>query len=165
MCDPITLTAVSIGTSLVGGFVQASGVNAQASAEADAAERQALLAERAKEVNQTQASFERKRSLQQLSQVIGNNRAAGAERGLSDTGSLVDVMDDNAFEAAQDLEAIRYRAEGERDNLTMEASDARARGSSARKAGRIGSFGAVLGGVTGAATTLGNSFYRRPLTT
>ncbi|MEJ8474594.1 virion core protein, T7 gp14 family [Roseibium algae] len=164
MC-PMALTAISVVGSLVGGGIQAAGIQSQANAQADAEERRAQLADRAKEVNQTQASFERKRSLQQLSKVIGNNRAAGAERGLSDTGSLVDVMDDNAYEAAQDLEAIRYRAEGERDNLTMEAADARSRASSSRKAGRIGAFGAALGGLTGAATSLGNSLYRRPPTT
>jgi hypothetical protein len=155
MCTP----AIAIAGTLLGGVVQAAGVQAQANAQADAEERRAKFAERQKEVNQTQASFDRKRTQQQLARILGNNRAAGAERGLSQAGSLVDVMDDNAFEAAQDLEAIRFKAEGERDNLTYEAQAARARASSARRAGRIGAFGAILGGVTSAATRLGKAYY------
>lgn len=164
MC-PMIMTAVSVIGGLAGAAVQAQGIQQQAEAEAQAEERRAELAERQKEVNQTQASFERKRSLNRLERVIGNNRAAGAERGLSETGSLVDVLEANELEAAHDLEAIRYGAEGERDNLTFEAISAKERAGSARQAGRIGAMGAWLGGITGAATTLGGSFYRRPLTT
>lgn len=155
MCTP----AIAIAGTLLGGVVQAAGVQAQANAQADAEERRAKFAERQKEVNQTQASFDRKRTQQQLARILGNNRAAGAERGLSQTGSLVDVTDDNTLEAAQDMEAIRFKAEGERDNLTYEQKSARARARSARSAGRIGAFGAILGGVTSAATTLGKAYY------
>jgi len=159
MCHPAVLAAVSIVGSLAGGVVQAQGIRQQSEAEAKAEERRAELAGRQKQVNQTQASFERKRTLERLDRLMGNNRAAGAERGLSETGSLTDVADDNAFEAAQDIEAIRYRAEGERDNLTFEARSARERARSQRQAGRIGAAGAILGGVTSAATTLGNAVY------
>lgn len=161
MCEPVTaiLTAVSIAGSLAGGAVQAQGIRQQAEANARAEERRADLADRQKEINQTQASFERKRTLNQLDRVLGFNRAEGAERGLSETGSLTDVADDNAFEAAQTIEAIRYRAEGERDNLTFEAGSARERAGSFRAGGRIGAAGAILGGVTGAFTTLGNAYY------
>lgn len=165
MCAPAILTAVSVIGGLAGAAVQAQGIQQQAEATAQAEEDRAAMAERQQEVNATQASFERRRVKERFRRVIGNNRAAGAERGLSETGSLVDVMDDNAYEAAQDLEAIRYRAEGERDNLGYEATSARKRASSARQAGRIGARGAMLGGVTSAFTTLGNSYYRRPLTT
>lgn len=159
MCHPAILTAVSIAGSLAGGVTQAQGIRQQAEAQAQAEEQRARLAERQKEINQTQASFERGRTLEQYEKTLGFNRAAGAERGLSDTGSLTDIADDNAFEAAQSIEAIRFRAEGQRDNLTFEADAARRRASSQRKAGRIGAFGAVLGGVTSAFTTLGNLDY------
>lgn len=166
MCDPVTLalTAVSAVGTLAGGMVQAQGIRQQAEAEAKSEERRAELAERQKEVNQTQASFERKNVTDRLRRIQGQNRAAGAERGLSETGSLVDVMDDNEFEAGKELDAIRYGAEGERGNLTFEANTARERATSARKAGKTAGFGAVLGGVTGAVSTIGNSFYQRPLT-
>lgn len=159
MC-PMVLTAVSVAGSLAGGVVQAMGAQQAAEAEAEAEERRALLAERQKEINQTQASFDTKRSRHEYLRVIGNNLAAGAERGLSQGGSLNDVLDDNAFELAQDLEARRFAAEGEAGNLTMEANDARARARSARKAGGIRAFSAVLGGVSGAVTTLGDTVYR-----
>ncbi|PVB59310.1 hypothetical protein DCO57_22720 [Labrenzia sp. 011] len=145
--------------TLAGGAVQARGIRQQADAEAQAEERRAQLADRQKDVNRTQASFERKRTLERLDRVLGNNRAAGAERGLSETGSLTDIADDNAYEAAQDIEAIRYRAEGEGDTLDFEARAARERARSQRRAGRIGATGAILGSITGAATTLGNGFY------
>lgn len=164
MCDPTVLTILSVGLSVAGGAVQAQGIQQQAEAQATAEERRAELADRQKEVNQTQASFDRRRTLSRLERVVGNNRAAGAERGLSETGSLVDVLEDNQLEAAHDLEAIRYSAEGERDNLTFEANTARERADSHREAGRIGAFSAVLGGVSSGVTTLGRSFYRRPLT-
>lgn len=165
MCAPAILTAVSVGLSLAGGAVQAQGIQQQANAQAQAEERRAELAERQKEVNQTQASFERGRTLSRLQRVIGANRSVGADRGLSETGSLVDVIEDNQYEAATELEAIRYRSEGERDNLTFEANTARERADSAREAGRIGAAGALLGGFSQGVTTLGRSFYRRPLTT
>jgi len=167
MCDPVTLivSAVSAVGTLAGSAVQAQGIRQQAEANAKAEERRAELAERQKEVNQTQASFERRRVNDRLQRIIGNNRAAGAERGLSETGSLVDVMNDSEAEAAHELEAIRYGAEGERGNLKFEAVTARERASSHREAGRIGARGAMLGGFTGAATSLGNAWYQRPLTT
>eukprot|EP00903_Cladosiphon_okamuranus_P001985 g1983.t1 len=90
---------------------QAQGARQQAEANARAEERRAELAVRQKEVNQTRASFERKRTLENHQRVMGYNRAAGAERGLSPSGSLTDVLDDNALEAAQKIEAIRYGAE------------------------------------------------------
>ncbi|MDN3720115.1 hypothetical protein QW131_15260 [Roseibium salinum] len=140
--------------------MQAQGMRQQADAQAKSEERRAQLADRQKEINQTQASFERRRTLEGLDKVLGNNRAAGAERGLSETGSLSDVADDNAYEAAHQIEAIRYRAEGQRDNLTFEAASARERARSSRRAGRIGAAGAILGGVTSAFTTLGNAYYK-----
>ncbi len=121
MCHPAILAAVSVAGSLAGGAVQAQGARQQADAQAKAEERRAELADRQKAVNQTQASFERKRTLDKYERALGFNRAAGAERGLSQTGSLNDVANDNAFEAAQSIEAIRYGAEGKRDNLTFEA--------------------------------------------
>ncbi|MBG6145088.1 hypothetical protein [Roseibium album] len=161
MCHPAVLAAVSIAGSLAGGAAQAQGAQQQAEAQAQAEEQRAKLAERQKDINQTQGSFERKRTLEQYEKSLGFNRAAGAERGLSETGSLTDIADDNAFEAAQSIEAIRYRAEGQRGNLTFEANAARQRAQSHRKAGRIGAFSAMLGGVTGAFTTLGNAVYAR----
>ena len=155
MCTP----AIAVAGALLGGVVQAAGMQQQANAQADAEERRAKFAERQKEVNQTQASFDRKRTRQQLARILGNNRAAGAERGLSQVGSLVDVTDDNILEASQNMEAIRFKTEGERDNLTYEMQSARARADSARRAGRLGAFGAILGGVTNAATTLGKAYY------
>lgn len=159
MCHPAILAAVSVAGSLAGGAVQAQGARQQADAQAKAEERRAELADRQKAVNQTQASFERKRTLDKYERALGFNRAAGAERGLSQTGSLNDVANDNAFEAAQSIEAIRYGAEGKRDNLTFEAKTARERAHSSRRAGRISATGAMLGGVTQAFTTLGNAAY------
>jgi len=159
MCHPAILTAVSVVGSLAGAATEAQGIRQQAEANAKAEERRAELAERQKEVNQTRASFERKRSMDQYQRIVGNNRAAGAERGLSETGSLTDVLNDNALEAAQTIEAIRYRAEGERGNLSFEAATARERAVSHRAAGRIGAQSAILGGVTGAFTALGNARY------
>jgi|GEM_PF-2038364 len=165
MCDPVTiaLTAVSAVGTLAGGMVQAQGIQQQAEAEARSEERRAELAERQKEVNQTQASYERKNVMDRLRRVQGQNRAVGAERGLSESGSLVDVMDDSEYEAGKELDAIRYGAEGERGNLTFEANTARERAHSARQAGKTAAFGAALGGFTGAFSTIGGSWYQRPL--
>lgn len=159
MCHPAILAAVSVAGTLAGAATQASGIRQQAEANARAEERSAELAERQSAVNQTRASFERGRTLSHHARVLGANRAAGAERGLSETGSLTDVLDDNAREAAQTIEAIRYRAEGERDNLGFEAATARERARSHRTAGRIGAQGALLGGFATATTTLGRAFY------
>jgi hypothetical protein len=160
MCHPAVIAAVSVVGSLAGGAVQAQGIRQQADAQAKAEERRAELADRQSQVNQTQASFERKRTLEQRERIHGQNRAVGAERGLSQTGSLVDVQNDTDYEIAQNIEAIRYRAEGQRDNLAFEANTARERAHSSRRAGRIGATSAILGGVTSAFTTLGNVSYQ-----
>lgn len=165
MCEPGTIamisTALATAGSVAGSVVQAQGIKQQSEAAASAEERRAELAERQMEINQTQGSFERKRTLEQYRRVIGYNRAAGAERGLSETGSVTDVADDNAYETAQNIEAIRYRIDGQRDNLTFEANTARERAASYRQSGRIGAFGAILGGATSALTTLGKTAYQR----
>jgi len=157
MCTP----AIAVVGSLLGSVVQAAGIQAQASAQADAEERRARFAERQKDISRTQASHDRKRTRQDLARILGNNRAAGAERGLSRAGSLTDVMDDTTYQAAGELEANRFKAEAERGDLTHEAQEARARARAARRSGGIRTFGALLGGGTRAATTLGRSSYRR----
>ncbi|GAB4512958.1 MAG: hypothetical protein Tsb0019_10010 [Roseibium sp.] len=159
MCHPAILTAVSVIGSLAGAATQANGIRQQAEANAKAEERRAELAERHKDVNQTRAAFERRRTLEQHRKIVGHNRATGAERGLSETGSLVDLADENAREAAEDIEAIRFRAEGERGNLAFEAATARERARSHRTAGRIGARSAILGGITDAVSTLGRLPY------
>lgn len=163
MCEPGTIalisTAFATAGSLAGSAVQAQGMRQQSEAAAQAEERRAELAERQREINQTQGSFERRRTLEQYWRIIGHNLAAGAARGLSETGSLTDVADDNAYETAQNIEAIRYRIDGQRDNLTFEANTARERAASHRQAGRIGAFGSILEGATGALTTLGKTAY------
>ncbi|MES0811295.1 hypothetical protein ABLO27_17550 [Roseibium sp. SCPC15] len=159
MCHPAVLAAVSVAGSLAGGVVQAQGIRQQAEAQAKAEERRAELAERQKVVNQTQGSFERKRTLEQQQRIIGQNRAVGAERGLSETGSLVDVQNDSDYEAAQNIEAIRYRVDGQRDNLNFEAKTALERANSSRRAGRYGAASAIIGSATSAFTTLGSAFY------
>ncbi|MBO6893784.1 MAG: hypothetical protein JJ866_17725 [Roseibium sp.] len=159
MCHPAVLAAVSVVGSLAGSAVQAQGIREQASAQARAEERRAELADRQKQVNQVQASFERRRTLDRRRQILGHNRAVGAERGLSETGSLVDVQNDSDREVAENIEAIRYRAQGKRDTLSFEAETARERAQSHRRAGRIGAAGAILGGVTSAFTTLGGLRY------
>ena len=159
MCHPAVLAAVSVAGSLAGSVMQAQGVRQQAKAQAQAEERRAELAERQMETSQTQASFERKRTLDQRVRMLGQNRAIAAERGMSETGSLVDVQNDNDYEIAQNIEAIRYRAEGQRDNLVFEAKTAKERAQSSRRAGSIDATSALLGGITGGFTTLGGSFY------
>jgi len=64
MCHPAILTAVSVIGSLAGAATQASGIRQQAEANATAEERRAELAERQKNVNQTRAAFERRRTLE-----------------------------------------------------------------------------------------------------
>ncbi len=159
MCHPAIVAAVSIAGSLAGGAIQAKGAREQAEARARAEERRAELADRQKEVNQTQGSFDRKRQLEEHQKIMGFNQAAGAERGLSYSGSLTDVADDNAREAAHSIEAIRYRVDGQRDNLTFEANSARERKQSHLRAGKLNALSAWVKAGTGAATTLGNAVY------
>ncbi|WP_156510649.1 hypothetical protein [Labrenzia sp. OB1] len=154
------MAGISAGLSLVGGATQAQGIRAEAEATAQAEETRAELAERQKAVNQTQASYERRRTLGRLQRVQGQVRAAGAENGLAETGSLVDVLEANDLEAAEDLEATRFRSEGERDTLTYEAGAARRRASTSRQSGRTGAAGAILGGISGGVTTLGTAYSR-----
>ncbi|MHA7777414.1 virion core protein, T7 gp14 family [Roseibium sp. M-1] len=160
MCHPAVVAAISVAGSLAGAAVQSNGLRQQAEANAKAEERRAELANRQKEVNQTQTSFERRRTMERHQQILASNRAVGAERGLSPTGSLVDAMDDTSNEAAQNIEAIRYRVEGERDNLTFKAKTALQRAQSHRQAGKYAVASTMLGGFTNAATTLGGAIYK-----
>lgn len=160
MCHPAIVAAISVAGSFAGAATQAQGIRQQAEANARAEERRAEFAERQKDVNQTRASFERRRSLEKYQRVTGNNRAAVAERGLFEAGSPTDVLNDNAMEEALHIEAIRYGAEGERGNLAFEAVTARERALSHRAAGRIGARSAILGGLSNAATSLGSAIYK-----
>ena len=158
MCHPAIVAAVSLAGSLAGSALQAAGHQERSRAQAEAEERRAEFAERQIKINRQQASFERKRLLERRQGIAGHNRAMVAERGLLPSGSPADVQVFNDFEAAHTIEAIRYRAESQGDNLAFEARSARHRARIHRQAGRLNAATSLLGGLVGGVTRLGGSF-------
>ncbi len=146
--------------AVVGGAISAAGSMQQGNAQAAAEETRARMAERQQTISKQRQGVESGRVRENLRRVIGQQRAAAGERGVNVGGSVVDVMDDSAREAAFDLESIRFGAEGEQGNLQYEADAARQRARSAKQAGRIGAFGSLVRGFGSAATYMTNPYQR-----
>ena len=157
MCDPITIAAVAGG---IGTITSAFGGVASANAQAAQAEQQAALDDRQQQIEATRSSFQRRRVQGRVSQAIGQTRAAAAERGLFESGSVIDSADNTAREAAMDLEAIRFGSEAEQGNLRFQAASSRANASAARTGGMIGAFGTLAGGASQMFTTLASPYQR-----
>lgn len=139
MCDPVTLalTAVSIGTGLIGSISQ--GLDAQSAANYNA--RQANDAARQEE---TAARLEGDRIRREGRRAAGATRSSyGAAGVLVDTGSPAEVMEDDSAAVEVDALMVKYGGALRARSYRAEARQSRAAGSAAM-AGGIFNAGATI---------------------
>jgi len=86
MCDPVTLTAVSIGGTLLAGGVQAYGQRQQAKYEAEVATQNAKIADMQAENAKQIGNVEEERQRARVRQMIATQRASFAANNV-DTGT------------------------------------------------------------------------------
>lgn len=153
MCDPMTIGVVA---SVAGGVVQGIGSLAAGREAAAGYEDRAAFMDR-------QAGMELQAGAYEKARVRANNDRQIADvtndfmaDGIAIEGSAAQVTQDMAREASLDEQAIIYGAKVQSGNLRFEAKLNRHNAKSARTGAAFQAIGSVIGGVTGAASSLGN---------
>lgn len=155
MCDPATLAitaaVVSAGSTVYSGAVaKAEGRHVQA------VEQQNAQAERDKVRDAYErGDTEKLRRYRQLSQSIGQQRAAAAAAGLDvNFGSAFSTQLDTAAIGAEDIDIIGDNTRREAEGFDISAANAVARGAAARARGNAAFTGSIL---SAGATLLGSA--------
>lgn len=171
MADPVTMGAVSIGSSILGGVFGASGAKQQASASAGQYGYQAALGLLNSQINKQNAQYARdqgeRRALQYglgARQRQGEIVAAQSASGLDvRSGSQKEVQESQHTVSLMDMDQIRTDAAKTAYNFEIEAfkdilgakMKAKA-GMDAESAGNVG----VLSSIIGAAGSVADKWYR-----
>lgn len=170
MCEPATLAAVSIGTSILGAGMTAYGQMEQGKAAAAQSRYQAAVQRNNQIINERQAddAVQRGRIAEQqqrlqTAQVASRQRASLAANGLDlNSGSAVDILSDTAMLGELDALTVRSNAEREAWGYRVQGSNAAAsaglldaQASSAKRAGMMGAGASLLTG----AGSVANKWY------
>lgn len=165
MGDPVT--AIAVGTTIIGGLFEADAKHSQANAQARgydgqawAADRNALIAGEQARDSVLRGGQEEGRLRRQGRQFLGSQRAAlGASGIASDSGSAADLQLDTLMGIEEDAAAIRLNAQREawghqvnQFNYKAQARQYREAARASRKAGNQAFGGTLLG--TAAKTAL-----------
>lgn len=157
MSDP--LTALAIGSVIVGGGLAAEGSAQQGRAQYQAAMYQSQVAARNSQIaqaNAAQAEAEGRQAVQDnqdtAASLRGTQRAVQAGLGqLLDTGSAGQIVSDTARAQATDAARIKYEAQKQALGFQLQAQDFtnqgqldRMQGESAFSAGKINAFSTIL---------------------
>jgi hypothetical protein len=151
----MSLPAVSMAMTVVSGVVGAIGAIQQGNATAAAAERDAMIAQRNKEL----ADQDRKLAIE-TSRIDAEDKARSNRRqlaslratygssGLDMTGSMIDVLEDQSIEMALDERRIEYEGQARNRELSVRMDDYQMQSDmsymeakNARKASRISALG------------------------
>lgn len=149
MCPPVLM---AIGTA-----VSVAGTVAAGNAQAAAYKNEAALMERQAQIRGQQGSFQADRTRERGARVLGQQRAAFAEMGVTG-GSVMDVAGDSIREIETDVAAIRYGTQVEQDNLRFKGAMARSNARSARQGGVLGGIAQGIQGATQIATYLASPY-------
>ena len=155
MCDLVT--ALMIGSTVVGGAAQIQAGNAQAAASrynAQVAEMNAKLADRSARDAIERGQIEEQNKRREVASIQGRQQAAMAANGVDLTfGSPLDTIVDTAMLGEIDALTIRrnaareaydYKVQGV--NYRSDATLSRMNASAAQTGGYMGALGTVLGG-------------------
>lgn len=159
MCDPVTLTVLTVGaTVLTAGAQVYSGMaaNAQGKYEAKIAGQNAALARESVKDAQSRQAIEQQRHWRKVAAAMGMQRAQAAAAGLDvDFGSPGDLQEDTLMIGYEDASTINenYGKEIkgydiEAANYTMQGRAAKARGKAAEIGGFLSAGGTILGGAS-----------------
>lgn len=139
--DP--LTAIGVGTTVVGGLLGAD-------AQRDAARANAAIAAQNAQLARERAEFEERRLRQDTERVLSAQRAAAGASGSALEGSALAIMMETAFES--ELDALFIRRTG-----IIEASRFAAQADAFEAAGDAAFVGGLLGGAGELAEGLGRA--------
>src|SRR5262245_35538212 len=155
MCFMVLGAVIGAVGSIVGAMASAAGAQQQANAQAQAAQYQAMVARN----NATAEAYKYAEKSQDVAikgeYALAKQRLAFASGGaMVGTGTPVTVFGESAARIQGDVEQYQYagRIESQRwqDQATLKELEAE----NARKAGKIAATGAIIGGLTGAASGL-----------
>lgn len=154
MCDPVTLTVLTVAATVVtaGSQVYAGmAANAQGKYEAKVAERNAKLEESSRSDAFNRRNIEQMRLWRRVSQQLGEQRAQGAAAGLDiNFGSMADLQQDTLTIGEEDSSTLDTNYMKEIKGYDINAANYRAEGTAAKMRGHA----ALVGGFMGAAGTL-----------
>ena len=147
------MTALAVGGKVLGGVMGAKGATQAARAvqqvaeyNAQVAENEAILLQRAKTAEE--ASVRR-----QSERLIGTQRVAVAKSGIRMSGSALQALADTYFNREKDAARIQYASSIEQTQKASEANLARIEGRAQAAAFRIQGQQSLLGGCTDAVST------------
>lgn len=144
MCGPIAIGIAGIAVSAAGSLAQGA-MNKQAYTES------AALASQNAEQERLRGLYEAIQYRKQGMALLSTTRAAAAAGGVGLTGSALEVLTQTAAEIELDVEAIKYGAQVNANNLEHQARIDRA---NANRAAAGGFWNAAAGAVTGASNII-----------
>lgn len=164
MCDPVTITALTVASTLVTAGSQIYAADAQAEGakyEAAVADRNAKLVQNNIDDAKERGKREQLRNWRRVGQDVGAQRAMFAASGLDvNFGTPADVVEDTMAIGYEDAYTIEQNTQKEvrgfdieRANYEDQAAGARHRAKGAKTAGYISAGGSILGGATQIATS------------
>jgi hypothetical protein len=162
MCDPLTLTALTVAATVVtaGSQIYAGqAAAAQGKFEGQIAERNAKLEEASKADAIERRNTEQMRLWRRVTQRLGEQRATAAASGLDvNFGSIADLQEDTLMIGMEDSSALNENFTKEIKGYDINASNYRMEGAAARyrgKSARFGSYLAATGTLLAGATQVG----------
>ncbi len=173
MGDPVTaMVAVGMTASVGGSYMAYKGAKKAGKAEQQAQEFNAKVAERNAKVARLSKEQLRKQTeidILDFKKDFENFQKVSAQMYrvngfVAETGTPLQVMLDNAYEAEKEVAMIRHNSQIEQSRLEeqaiqggMQADMNRAYGRSARDAGRYQAYGSLLSGVSNLGTQVGQA--------
>ena len=157
MADPVTLMLIAGATQAVGAIASGNAQAAQYEAQAQAANWNANMQREQASATAQQTSAREDLQRKQARQVFGAQLAAGAESGVTLTGSASDLFRSSLYDAEMDALNIRYEGELNRVGLLNQAqlSDwegkvAKSNAKSAKQAGYLNAVSSMASAAAGA---------------
>jgi len=151
--DPGTMTAISVGSKVLGGVMGAKGSNQAARSAQQAAEYNAKVAENEAILLQREKTAEEASLRRQSERLIGTQRVAVAKSGIQMSGSALQSLADTYFSREKDAARIQYASSIQQVQKQSEAALVRAQGAATAYGYRMQAQQSLLGGFTGALST------------
>jgi len=147
MCDPVTLTAVAVGSTLASTAVTFDQQRKQGKFQQATARYNARVAENQAEktinAGVERENEQRRRTAQLISRQRAQLGAASVDLG---SGSALQIQDDAAFQGEVDALRIRNNTLDQADSLQTGAELTRIEGDNARSAGNTAAVGTLFSG-------------------
>lgn len=106
---------------VIGGIVSGVGAAMGAAGEAAGARANAALQRRQAQIEKQTGAYKADRKNDEVTRVVGQQRAGFAGNGIALSGSAADTIADSTEEGALDVAAIRWNSRLAADNLSYQA--------------------------------------------